>query len=288
MDIVYRMTDTATGRKYIGSKKNWLGEGTYFGSPNCRSKRFKKFQLQEEWRLALATRPDSFIFEILEQYEKIDHCELLKRELVWQKKFDVVKSMEYVNAGFAKRGYLGNIYESLNEEEAEKLKVKISVSTKHRYDSMSPEERRALSEKMIGEANPNYGNKWDEEQRKTMQKRMLEYYETNTVYNKGKTWGELVGEDRAEEIKTMLSEQASKRVGVSNSFYGKHHTEETKKKLSQAGKGRKSTNTKKVKIGDAVYEGLVEASKATGVKRTTIWHRIKSKNPLYAEYNYVD
>jgi hypothetical protein len=117
---------------------------------------------------------------------------------------------------------------------------------------------------------------------------MVEYYETHTVYNKGKSWEELVGEDRAKEIKTILSEQASKKVGPSNPFYGKHHTEETKNRLTQIRKGVKPVNTKKVKVGDVVYEGLVEASKAIGVKPTTIWHRIHSKNPAYKDYSYVD
>lgn len=288
MDIVYLITDTITGLKYIGSKKNWLGEGTYFGSPNCKSKRFKKFKLQEQWKESIKTRPESFTFAILDQYESIDHRDLIDRELFWQKKFNVVRSMEYINAGFAKRGFLGNIYEQMTPEEAEKTKAKVANSIKQRYEAMTPEERKVLSEKFIGEANPNYGNKWSEEQRKAMQNRMVEYYETHTIYNKGKTWEELVGEDRAKEIKSMLSEQASKKVGASNPFYGKHHTEDTKKKISKASKGRKPTNTKKVKIGDVVYEGLVEASKAIGVKPTTIWHRIHSKNPAYKDYSYID
>jgi len=288
MDIVYLITDTITGLKYVGSKKNWLGEGTYFGSPNCKSKRFKKFKLQEQWKESIKARPETFTFSILEQYQSINHRELIDRELFWQKKFNVVSSMEYINVGFAKRGFLGNIYEQMTTEEAEKTKEKVRKTMRQKYTDMSPEERKLLSDKMIGEANPNYGNKWNEEQRKAMQSRMLEYYERHTIYNKGKTWEELVGEDRAKEIKSMLSEQASKKIGASNAFYGKHHTEGTKKKISQANKGRKPVNTKKVKIGNVIYEGLVEASKAIGVKPTTIWHRIHSKNLAYKDYSYID
>jgi len=288
MDIVYLITDTITGLKYVGSKKNWLGEGTYFGSPNCKSKRFKKFKLQEQWKESIKARPETFTFSILEQYQSINHRELIDRELFWQKKFNVVSSMEYINVGFAKRGFLGNIYEQMTTEEAEKTKEKVRKTMRQKYADMSPEERKLLSDKMIGEANPNYGNKWNEEQRKAMQSRMLEYYERHTIYNKGKTWEELVGEDRAKEIKSMLSEQASKKIGASNAFYGKHHTEGTKKKISQANKGRKPVNTKKVKIGNVIYEGLVEASKAIGVKPTTIWHRIHSKNLAYKDYSYID
>ena len=116
MDIIYIITDTITNLKYLGSKKNWKGENSYWGSPNCRNKRYKKYELQQEWKRNLKLRLETFKFEIIDSYENISHKELLEIELFYQYKLDVVKSMEYVNAGFAKKGFCGDTMSILTEE----------------------------------------------------------------------------------------------------------------------------------------------------------------------------
>jgi len=55
-------------------------------------------------------------------------------------------------------------------------------------------------------------------------------------YRKGKTYKELFGEERAKEIRKNVSEA---HKGEKNYFYGKHLSEETKKKISLKNKGRK-------------------------------------------------
>ena len=78
------------------------------------------------------------------------------------------------------------------------------------------------------------------------------------------------------------------RNGVCNSFYGKKHSDEAKKKISESRKGKKPSNTRKIEIEGVVYEGLNDASIHTGIKETTIWHRIHSKNKKYENYKYID
>ena len=47
--------------------------------------------------------------------------------------------------------------------------------------------------------------------------------------HKGKTYEELYGKEKAEELKKRLSIKAKKQqTGSKNSFYGKHHSQETK------------------------------------------------------------
>jgi group I intron endonuclease len=288
MDVVYEITDTITGLKYVGSKKNWLGPGTYFGSPNCRSKRFKKFEIQEKWREAVQTRPETFSFQILEQHENIPHRELLDRELFWQKKFDVVRSFNYVNAGFAKRGFCGNIYEQMTPEQAALVKAKTSSSMKKRYAEMAPEERERLATKQRGERNGNFDNKWNDVQRARASEEKLKYFAENDSILKGKTFEEISGAEVAFSRRKAISESAKKRTGDKNPFFGKVHSEETKKLMSEKHKGTKPVNTKKVSVKGVVYDGLTEAFKTTGVKATTIWHRIYSKNPKYTAYFYVE
>ena len=57
----------------------------------------------------------------------------------------------------------------------------------------------------------------------------------------GKFLGELnpmYGKHHTEETKKKISEKARLRIGPKNPFYGKHHTKETKQKIGAASKGR--------------------------------------------------
>ena len=74
------------------------------------------------------------------------------------------------------------------------------------------------------------------------------------------------------------------RTGENNPFFGKEHSKETKKKLSENRKGKKPTNMKEVIIDNIIYESLTEASRKTGIPTPTILWRIKSKNKKYENY----
>ena len=287
MDIVYLITDTISGLKYIGSKKNWQGHGTYFGSPSCKSKIFKKYALQQEWKKAVKERPETFELIILESFDEIEHKELFVREKVWQVKYDVNKSMEFINVRYATKSTLGNLYEDLSEEEARALKKKISKGLKKTISKMSPEERREKWSRP-GESNPNYGNTWSDELREAWSKELKRKYEDGEIekYRLGKTNIQMFGDEKAKEISEKLSNIASERIGEKNPFYGKTHSAEFKEKLRQIHLGRESTLAKKVYIDGVEYNGLERASKATGVKPLTIRHRISSDNHKYDNYSY--
>ena len=74
------------------------------------------------------------------------------------------------------------------------------------------------------------------------------------------------------------------KSGMNNPFFGKQHSEDTKKKISESRKGKKPTNMKQVIIDNIIYESLAEASRQTGVPLTTILWRINSKNKKYENY----
>jgi hypothetical protein len=74
------------------------------------------------------------------------------------------------------------------------------------------------------------------------------------------------------------------KSGINNPFFGKQHSEETKKKMSEKRKGKKPTNMTQVSIDNIVYESLSEASRQTGIPSPTILWRIKSKNKKYKNY----
>lgn len=168
-----------------------------------------------------------------------------------------------------------------NNDNIRKLQSKI---VKERYANLSIEERNELSEKMKGENNPNFGNRWSNEQKLKASERMKK--SNSSFFNKikGKTFEEFYGEEKAKEIKNKLSVNLSKRIGEKNSFYGKHHSEETKKIISEKRKGIKPINCKKVLYNGIIYESASECAKKLGLKNVTVSYR--AKNNIYG-FSYV-
>ena len=66
------------------------------------------------------------------------------------------------------------------------------------------------------------------------------------------------GKHHSDEVKQKISEFAKTRIGEDNPFYGKHHTQETKDLLSKLNRGRKHTpeeleKMSKIKMGEKNY-----------------------------------
>ena len=275
MDIIYIITDTITNLKYLGSKKNWKGENTYWGSPNCKNKRYKKYELQQKWKQNLKSRLDTFKFEILDSYEKISHKELLEIELYYQYKLDVVKSMQYVNAGFAKKGFCGDTMSILTEEGRKERIEHITKGLKESISKLTDEERISKYGR-FGENNGSYGRKWTDKRRAEFsesQKITMNIPEINIKLRKKKSDSSKMGK--------------YDKNGENNPFFGKHHTEKTNEQNRKKHLGIKPMNRKKVQINEKIFESLASASIETGIKYTTLWHRIKSKNEKYKKYQYI-
>jgi group I intron endonuclease len=77
------------------------------------------------------------------------------------------------------------------------------------------------------------------------------------------------------------------RSNKNNPFYGKQHSEETKKKLSEKRKGKYSGNQNKPIVIDGIeYESYGTASRKLGLCGATIRWRVLSKNPIYKNYHF--
>ena len=79
------------------------------------------------------------------------------------------------------------------------------------------------------------------------------------------------------------------KSGVNNPFFGKQHSEETKKKLSEYRKGTYNGGQNLPIIIDNVeYRSAGEASKILNIPMVTIRWRVKSKNKKFDNYKYKD
>lgn len=84
---------------------------------------------------------------------------------------------------------------------------------KHSVDTLKKLSERAVEQNRFGANNPNYGHKWNDQQRElAKQKHKSESLSCDTL--------------------KKMSIAASKKIGSLNSFYGKHHTQQTKQKIS--------------------------------------------------------
>lgn len=137
---------------------------------------------------------------------------------------------------------------------------KMTELLKQRYDSMTDEEKKEKYSQP-GEKNPNWKG--------------------------GSSFNYCIcGTQISTVNKTCMKCRDTK--GSNNPFFGKNHSEETKKKLSENRKGIRPANIKAVSIEDVVYESLAEASRQTCIPSPTILWRIKSKNTKYEKYFYYE
>jgi hypothetical protein len=166
---------------------------------------------------------------------------------------------------------------------------KTSESLKKYYSNLNDEERIVIRKKMTGELNPNYGNKWSDAQRKKasiMQKEKVKNGTCPLLKFHGKSLVESYGEAKALKIKEKISKYASKRTGEKNTFFGKHHTEETKRKLAEINRGRVNESTrKKVLYQGIVYATANECAKALNLKYNTVCYR--ARNKIYG-FSYIE
>lgn len=104
------------------------------------------------------------------------------------------------------------------------------------------------------------------------------------------------GKKRTDEFREKMSVLASNRVGEKNSFFGKTHTEETKRKISEANKGKYDGGKPKIKIKainletgvEKVYESKADASRDGFPSREYINQCIKGLKKSYKKHTFKE
>jgi len=90
-----------------------------------------------------------------------------------------------------------------------------------------------LKVEMSGIGNPMYGKKQTDDAKLLISKKLSEYY--NNPENRKKQALTRTGSKHSESVKEEMSK---KRSGAGNSMFGKKHSEETRRKISEVGKKR--------------------------------------------------
>jgi group I intron endonuclease len=276
---IYRIINKGNGKFYLGSAKN-IRERLVRHLYDLKRQAHHSVPLQRAWN---KYGFESFFMEIVEQCGE----DLLKiRE---QHFLDTMKPYLPSNGYNIGRQASGGDNLTSNPKKDEIIR-KISVGIKTRIFQMSEEERHKKWSRP-GNRNPNYGKKWTSEQKQHASKMHM-----------GKKLSEETKKKLSEVHKNSWTPELREQKSILNSgdknpFAGKHHSENSKKKiaakfrerfeaLSEEGKRKIGQVSRKEVIADGKqFESLTDAANYFGVTPTAIYNKIKAKKP---NYYYVD
>lgn len=235
--------------------KNLINNKCYVGSSKNIEKRWQKHknELRKNKHInILLQRSWNKHGEHMFIFEVVEECDkqiLLETE---QKYLDL--NPEY-NIGLSSSGG-DNLSKNPNKKE---IVEKITKSIKERYELMTNEERKEKHSKPLNK-NPNWrGGK-------------------SYIYCK---CGKRIGNNN----KTCL--ECRDKKGKNNPFFGKQHTEKTKKKLRDKRIGTYNGEQNiPIIIDNIEYRSAGEASKILKIPMVTIRWRVLSKNKKFENYEY--
>lgn len=272
--IIYEIKNKINGKCYIGQHSS-DDLGSYWGSGKLIKRAIKKYGIENFERIILEKCSDK---------NELNEC-----EKYW------IREKDSINYGYnlTEGGTGGDNSKFINY--SEEWKEGQRNRTKEYWDLLSNEERKERSDKVSGENNGMFGNVgyWKDKNipkeiiQKGLESRRSYKGEGNPNWKGGISKNQCkCGKDITPNNETCL--ECRDRFGNNNPFYGKTHSAETKKKLSESRIGKKPANARKVKIDNIIYESLSDASKKLGIDSQLIIHRIKSKNDKYKGYEYVN
>jgi Putative endonuclease segE, GIY-YIG domain/NUMOD3 motif len=250
--FIYKIYELDTGREYIGKKQfTKIRRKVIAGRKNR-----KVIKSQSDWKTYTGSSIelneqiklkglDNYKFEILSLHTS--KGSLHYAEVRTQITEDVLRTkMEN-----GQRKYFNKVINGVKflppEERTEESKMKQSATMKAKFKDkskiwwykMSPEQQQEyVNTYKKGEKNPMYGAE---------------------PFNKGCTFEETYGEEKAKDIKLKLSEVNKGKPGT---FLGKTHTEETRTKISNSNKG-KATGEKNAMFGIPCYYKMSEEELAS-------------------------
>lgn len=255
---IYVITDKRTGKFYVGSSQDLRKRiERHFNELKDNKHHNKTFQ--DLWN-----KGGDFFASELELNNREEAYEL-EQELITKN----INNVLLINIGTGVRG--GDNLTRNPDRDA--ILRKMTHSLRSRMEILLPHERKLLFGR-AGALNGMYGKTHTPEARAKMSKA-----------NIGNKYS--LGRKASEETRRKISIVASKRVGVKNHFYGKKHSEVTKKRIALAKLGTCPTNIRPVVIDGIVYKSLAEAGRQLRIPVPTVLFRVRSPNKKFSEYKFA-
>lgn len=209
---IYMTENLVNGKKYIGQHKSGTFDKSYFGSGKMICQALKKYG------------SSNFSVKILETCNSFK--ELNEREFYWIRYYNAVNSEKFYNlvdGGNQNNAMLGKHH---TPEAIEKCR-RANLGRKY-----SAERCEKMSKAFSGEGNPRYGCTLSEE---------IKEKQRNSIKKTHKEHPEIL-KQHSEFMKNLFKDKNN------HPMYGKHHTDEAKKKISEKAKGRKLSEEAKQKM----------------------------------------
>lgn len=258
---IYVIRNNVNGKVYVGSTKNFY---------NRKLTHFKLLKENKHWNIRLQRSfnvhgEEHFEFEIIERipYEK---------ELIIERENYFILTMKSKEHGY-------NIADASfgdclsNHPFREEIIQKISKSVKENIAKLSEEERK-IKFGVYGERNGMSNRKHSSESKQLMSAGQKKY---KLIHGHGAAKGCKMPESH----RRKLSNFAKTRTGEKNPFYGREHSEESRRKIGTANSGKRPANAKIIVIDNVEYKNRDEAEAVTGIKASTLYYRAKSNNPKF-------
>ena len=253
MYCVYKHT-APNGKVYIGVTKQIPTERWQRGLGYRTQQRFYRAIQKYGW--------GNFVHEVLFDGLTQEEAERIEIDLIRKYQSNDKNYGYNIESG-------GNFNKEISEETRQKLReINLSDESLTRVREINrkrwadPEEHKKMSERFSGKNNPMYGRKIPEKQRQAM----------------------IEGLRNSPKCFNQRGERAS--------FYGKHHTEESKAKMAAANMGGKSYRARKVVCVETgkTYPCIKDAYRETGINFSSISKCCvgKAKTAGGYHWNYVE
>ena len=266
---IYCILNIVNNKKYIGSSKNISNR--FNQHIRClKNNTHVNIKLQ---RAFIKYGISNLKLKILELCDK---SKLYEREQFY---LDTIKPFQHNGYNICMTSCGGD--NLTNHPNRNNIIKRITNTVHNTYANMSEYDKTQKFGNRSDVNNANFGNHWNNIQKKKQSKIMKEYYSKNDHIAKNKTFDELYGKEQANIKKIKISEFAKTRIGGKNGFYNKRHTNKTKAIISAKNKNNIPLNRMLFTINEILYYGLYDAEKKTGINYSTIQYRLKSTNHTY-------